>query len=169
MKSRLISLKRIVEKEVGHKLHTPNRKRNYTYARAIFCKVAREMRTPKPYSLSEIGEMLNRDHATVLHNINVVFPFAVQESSFRLLYLTLRAIFVTGNGEDEDFDEVHTLGEKIVMLEKENSALKQKLDLLKFGSNSFDRLIEGLSKEEIDEVYEKLDIMVRAIKSRVYI
>lgn len=169
MKSKLISLKRIVEKEVGHKLHTPNRKRNYTYARAVFCKVAREMRTPKPYSLSEIGEMLNRDHASVLHNINVIFPFAMQESSFRLLYLTLRAIFVTGKGGNEDFNEVHTLGEKIVALEKDNAALRQKLDLLKFGSNSFDRLIEGLNKEEIDEIYEKLNIMVKAIKSRVYL
>lgn len=169
MKSRLISLKRIVEKEVGHKLHTPNRKRNYTYARAVFCKVAREMRTPKPYSLSEIGEMLNRDHASVLHNINVIFPFAMQESSFKLLYLTLRAIFVTGQEEEGNFDEVQTLGEKIVMLEKENSALRQKLDLLKFGSGSFDKLIEGLSKEEIDEVYQKMDIFVKAIKSRVYL
>lgn len=169
MKSRLISLKKIIEKEVGHKIHTPSRKRSHTYARAIYCQVAREMSGSKPYSLSEIGELINRDHSTVLHSLRVVFPFAMEESSFKLLYLTLRAMFVDGEQDEENFDEIQTLGERVIALEKDNDALRQKLDLLRFGSNTFDMLVDGLSKEEIQEVYDKLSIMVKAIKNRVYL
>lgn len=169
MKSRLISVKRIVEKEVGHSIDTKSRKRSHTYARAVYCQVAREMGGKKPHSLSDIGEVIKRDHATVLHSLRVVFPFAMQETSFKLLYWTLRAIFVDNVSEEEGFDEVRSLGDKVINLEKENVSLKQKLDLLKFGTNKFDKLVEGLSKDEIDEVYEKMNIFVKAIRSRVYL
>lgn len=169
MKSRLISVKRIVEKEVGHRIDAKDRKRAYTYARAVYCKIAREMGGPRPHSLSEIGQVINRDHSTVLHTLNVVFPFAMQESSFKLLYLTLRAIFVEGDQEEDNFDELKTLSDKFIDLEKDNAALRSKLDLLKFGHRRFDELFEGISKEEMDEVYEKMSIFVRAIKSRVYL
>jgi len=169
MRSRLISVKKIVEKEVGHRIDTKNRTRSYTYARAIYCQIAREMSGKRPYSLKEIGQVINRDHATVLHSLRVVFPFAMQESSFKLLYLTLKAIFVDNVDVEDNFDEVKNLRDRVIDLEKDNAALRQKLDLVKYKSNRFDNLVEDLSEEEVDEVYEKLDIMVRAIRSRVYL
>lgn len=169
MKSRLISVKRIIEKEVGHKIDGKERKRAHTYARAVYCKIAREMGGVRPHSLSEIGQVINRDHSTVLHTLRVVYPFAMQESSFKLLYLTLRAIFVEGDQEEDNFDELKTLSDKFVNLEKDNAALRSKLDLLKFGNRRFDELFDGLNKDEMDEVYEKMSIFVRAIKSRVYL
>lgn len=169
MKSRLISVKRIIEKEVGHRIDGKDRKRAHTYARAVYCKIAREMGGIRSHSLSEIGQVINRDHSTVLHTLRVVYPFAMQESSFKLLYLTLKAIFVDGEQDEENFDEIQTLGERVIALEKDNDALRQKLDLLKFGSNTFEMLVDGLSKEEIQEVYDKLSIMVRAIKNRIYL
>lgn len=159
----------MVEKEVGHKIHTNTRKRSYTYARAVYCKVAREMNEAKPYSLSEIGDVINRDHATVLHSLNTVFPFAMQEPSFKFMYLTLRAIFVDAKEDiEEAFNEAEALRDVIIKVEKNNASLKNRLDDLKSSSIKFNSLVDGLSKEELDEVYERLDLIVRSIKSRVY-
>jgi len=169
MRNRLISVKKIIEKEVGHRIDGKDRYRSYTYARAVFCKIAREMNGPRSYSLAEIGQVINRDHASVLHNLNVIFPFAVQESSFNTLYLTMKAMFIDSKEADENFDEVKTLAERVLSLEKENASLTHKLDLLKYGNSKLDRLIEGLSKEEMQEVHDKMNIFVKAIKNRVYL
>lgn len=169
MKSRLVSIKRIIDKEVGYDISKKNRKRSHTYARAIYCKIAREMGGPRQNSLSDIGEVINRDHATVLHSLNVVFPFAIKESGFKMLYLTLKAIFVDQDQTEDEFDAVKSLSDKIVHLEKDNFELRQKVDLLRFGSSMFDKLIDGLSSDEIDEIYYKMEIFVKAVKSRVYL
>ena len=169
MKSRLISIRKIIEKEVGHRIDTKNRTRGYTYARAIYCKIAREISGPKSYSLYEIGQEINRDHASVLHNLNVIFPFAIKEASFRRLYLTLKAIFVDQDRDLDNFDEVRTLGERVIALEKDNALLRQKMDVLKYGTGRFEHLIDGLSEEEYKEVYDKMEIFVKAIKNRVYL
>ena len=130
MTSRLLSLKKIIENEVGHKLHTSCRKRQHTYARAIYYKVAREMGGPRPYSLTEIGDVINRDHATVRHGLLVAFPFAMKEHPYRILYLTMKAMFVDENGGDEEsYDDASTLRDRVFDLEKQNASLKQKLDL----------------------------------------
>ena len=169
MKSRLISVKKIIEKEVGHRIDGKDRYRSHTYARSIFCKIAREMNGERSYSLAEIGQIINRDHASVLHNLNVIFPFAIQESAFNTLYLTMKALFVDNDSDVENFDEVKTLADRVLMLEKENAALSHKLDLLKYGNNEFEKMTQGLSKEEMEEVYEKMNIFVKAIKNRVYL
>lgn len=169
MKSRLTSIKRIIEKEVGESISTKRRTTGLTYARAVYCKVAREMGGQNSPTLSEIGEMINRDHSSVFHNINVIFPFAIKESSFRELYLTLRAIFVENLEEPGNFDDMKALSEKIIDLEKDNASLMHRLNLLRYQSRRFENLVEGLRPEEIDEVYNKLNIFVKAIKTRVYL
>jgi hypothetical protein len=169
MKSRLISIKRIIEKEVGESISTKRRTTGLTYARAVYCKVAREMGGQNSPTLSEIGKVINKDHSSVFHNINVIFPFAVKESSFRELYLTLRAIFVDNLEEPSRFGDMRALSEKIVDLEKGNASLQHRLNLLRYESRKFEKLVEGLNKEEIDEVFDKMNIFVKAIKNRVYL
>jgi len=120
-------------------------------------------------TLSEIGKVINKDHSSVFHNINVIFPFAIKESSFRELYLTLRAIFVENLEEPSKFDDMKALSEKIIDLEKENTSLEHRLNLLRYESRRFEKLVEGLSKEEIDEVFDKMNIFVKAINNRVYL
>jgi hypothetical protein len=169
MKSRLISVKRIIEKEVGESISTKRRTAGLTYARAVYCKIGREMGGENLITLSEIGKLINKDHSSVFHNINVIFPFAIKESSFRELYLTLRAIFVESLEEPSKFDDMKALSEKIIDLEKENASLSHRLNLLRYESRKFEKLVEGLSKEEMDEVFDKMNIFVKAIKSRVYL
>jgi len=169
MKSRLVSIKRIIEKEVGQSISTKKRTTSLTYARAIYCKIARDMGGENSISLHEIGKVINRDHSSVFHNINTIFPFAIKEKSFRDLYLTLRAIFIENLEEPEKFDDMKALSERIIDMEKENDSLSHKLHLLKYESRRFEKLIDGLSKDELDEVFDKMSIFVRAIKSRVYL
>ena len=169
MKSRLISVKRIIEKEVGESISTKRRTTGLTYARAVYCKIGREMGGENLITLSEIGKLINKDHSSVFHNINVIFPFAIKESSFRELYLTLRAIFIQNLEEPEKFDDIKALGQRIIDMEKENASLSHKLHLLRYESRRFEKLVDGLSKDELDEVFDKMSIFVRSIKSRVYL
>ena len=77
MKDRLTTLKRIIEKEVGFRIDTKNRKRQVTYARAVFCKIARDLNgSDRSITLRSIGDLIDRDHVSVLHNIKVIFPFS---------------------------------------------------------------------------------------------
>ena len=48
------------------KIRTKSRTHEYVLGRYLFCWMAREY---TPYSYSNIGAYLNRDHATVLHNV----------------------------------------------------------------------------------------------------
>jgi len=168
MKSRLVSIKRIIENEIGERIDTKNRRRDLTYARAVFCRTGRDM----GLSLSAIGQVINRDHATVLHNLRVVYPFAEREIYYKRLYEVLRAVVDEGSQTEEveeKFDSTKELAEMVETLQKDNDALRYKLRLLKDNESNFNSLLQGLREEEIDEVYNKLDIFVKAIKSRVYL
>jgi hypothetical protein len=168
MRNRLVSIKRIVENEIGERIDTRNRRRYLTYARAVYCKAGRDM----GLSLSSIGKEIKRDHATVLHSVNNIFDFAMQDPYYKRLYQTLSVVFQDVANRDvpkmEDFDAMLKLSEKVEELQKENDALRHKLILLRDGENSFSKLFEGLNEDEVKETYNKLSIFVKAIKGRVY-
>lgn len=168
MRNKLVSIKRIVENEIGERIDTRNRTRYLTYARAVYCKTGRDI----GLSLSAIGKEINRDHATVLHSLNNIFDFAMQDPYYRTLYQTLGAVFQDVSNREvpkmEDFDAMLKLSQKVEELQKENDALRHKLVLLRQDENGFGKLFEGLTKDEVDDVYNKLNIFVKAIKSRVY-
>lgn len=171
MNRRLEMLRKEVEKRVGHRIDTPMQKRHYTYARAVYCKVAREM-SNNTITHREIGESMNRDHATVLHNIKVIFPFAMREATFKELYNDLSMMF---QPEQEsplyDLQECKTedlLKERINKLIEYSKDLRTKLRLMESGDDMFTPLYEGLSDDELQEIYDKMQIMVKAIRSRVY-
>ena len=171
MKNRLTSLKHAIEKEFGHIIHTPLRKREYTYARAVYCKIAREM-SNGAITHSEIGKSINRDHATVMHSIKVVFPFAMREATFKELYDDLSMVFQPEQYSPlYDLKRVNTeelLKERIYKLIEQNKSYRTKVKLLDDANTMFNHLYEGLNEEELQEVHDKLSIMVKAIRSRVY-
>lgn len=169
MRDRLISLKEMIEKEVGFSLTQKSNKRERTYARAVYCKVAREMsgESERPVSLQLVGEVINRDHTTVMHNLNVIFQFAVMERPYKRLYETMRAIFVLS--EVEEYTEANKdLAERIIELKKENEELQGRLKMMELEGSRFTDLTVGLGRSDMDEVYEKLAIFVKALRSRVY-
>ena len=61
------------------KIQSVTRKREILYARHLFCYFARK-RTK--LSLQEIGNILNRDHATVLHSVKTVKDLLTYDREF---------------------------------------------------------------------------------------
>jgi chromosomal replication initiator protein len=61
------------------KIQSVTRKREILYARHLFCYFARK-RTK--LSLQEIGNILNRDHATVLHSVRTVKDLLTYDREF---------------------------------------------------------------------------------------
>lgn len=161
MKDRLKELRVQIEQAIQEPINTPNRKRHLTYARAVYFKIGREQ---LGHTYDYLGSTLNRDHATAIHSINVVFPFAMQEERFKTLYDVLKSDYAeeVESALEGVSGSLNDKLELIDTLKQENKELKYKLE--KFGS-----LFDGLSFEEYDEVYEKLELFVRvAIKNRVY-
>lgn len=64
-------IQRVVEKETGVKIKDTKRTRKNVYARAIYFKLCK-LRTP--HTLTEIGDSVNKDHASVLHAVKNVWP-----------------------------------------------------------------------------------------------
>lgn len=58
------SLTQIIE---FHNLRSKSRKRNLVYKRSFLCRTLRDMN----FTLSFIGDLINKDHATVIHALKV--------------------------------------------------------------------------------------------------
>lgn len=171
MKNKLVSIKKIIENQVGERIDTRSRKRHLTYARAIYCQAGRDL----GLSFSTIGQLINRDHATVMHSVKVIFPFSQEESYYRNLYDVMKSFAESAHIKEKTdklegkISIVKRMSFKIERLQQENDSLNHRLMLLKSNSSRFTELFEGLREEEIEEVYNKLSIFVKVIKSRVYI
>lgn len=160
MKDKLKQLKKQIEVAVEQRIDTPCRKRHLTYARAVFCKIARES---MGMTLSDVGKAINRDHATVMHNIKVVFPFAVKETRFQDIYDALKDEYKPKKlvKKDSGQDTINLISK----LRSENTYMKRMLN----NRDRFGNLFDSLRVDEVDEVYNKLEIFVKAaLKNRVY-
>lgn len=181
MKEKLNTLRKIIKVETGFDVAEVGRKRELTYARAVYSKVARSLRVNehKGLSLQSIGKSIGKDHASVLHNIRSIFPHAMAEPKYANLYNRLNALVQEANWV-KDYEPVY---KNITDLENSMSALSSELTnqriinldlkseiqrLKSTKDNEIVSMMEGLSDEESAEVQEKMRIFVKAIKSRVY-
>jgi len=102
-------IKEIVDNYFELNLKRNTRKRNYVEARAIFYKLCREF---TKLSLEQIGQQVNRDHASVLHGIRSLNNWIEQDNriknNLRILRNKIR------NFEDEK-DNIIKLDESIVL------------------------------------------------------
>ena len=93
----------IIEKETGLELNSPIRDRQHVYARTIYFKLCRE-RTHK--TLKQIGESINKNHATVIHALKNVCPMLLQyEPAFEKTYTKIKS--------DEDLEPIELRYEKL--------------------------------------------------------
>jgi hypothetical protein len=158
MKNRLTDIRKVVERELGVKINTPSRKRRCAYGRAVFCKVARELST-KP-TLEEIGRVIGRDHSSTIHNMKTTFQYAMMDKEFQDLYDLLKKMFV----EELEPEVV----EQALDLQRENDMLKHKLAYLARNQSRFDKVVDGLYQSEIEQIFEKLEIMAKMMKKQTY-
>ena len=168
MSTELKRLRKLIEKDFGNRIDGKTRTRDLSYARAVFCKVARE-HLPELYSLQTIGNEINRNHATVMHNIKNVFDHAVSEERFRTMYANLVEYYgADKKAKHETLQSIKSSSQQLKELEFDYRTLQQRYNNLANNNKIINDMIEGLNEEDIKEVYDKLSLFVKAMKSRVY-
>jgi len=146
------------------------RKRECVYARAIYFKVTRELFPRK--SLEYIGSLVGRDHASVLHGINKVFPMIkLYEPTVYEVYEDTRAMILhnISNVTGEEYDESKNSKEYKKELNKyydKCKHLEAKLSLYE-DQYSTDNLVRDYIKRVPSEKYDlfltRLDAMTKMI------
>jgi hypothetical protein len=86
MRESLSRIKHLVESRVGVRIDTPNRQRELVYARAVYCLLASKYSIN---SLQDIGSVIQRDHATVLHALKMKDQIEMYSPYHWELYKTL--------------------------------------------------------------------------------
>jgi len=102
-------IKEIVDNYFELDLKRNTRKRNYVEARAVFYKLCREF---TKLSLEQIGQQVNKDHASVLHGIKSLNNWIEQDNRIKNNLRILRG--KVRNFENEK-DNVIELDESIVL------------------------------------------------------
>lgn len=87
-------------------------------ARAVFSKVL----TKRGYNLSEIGRMLNKTHATIIHYNNGLDAEIKRDQQLRMKYQEVQDLFI------QDVDPLHNLSilelkKEVISLRKQNKKL----------------------------------------------
>lgn len=176
MKDRLEIIRKIVEKQTGFNIKKKCRERDVTYARSVFCKVARSVTTDSglPLSYGKIGGYINRDHATVMHNCRVIFGHAYKEEPYKNLYNNvMSALEQLEDVESEEavysyIENIEDVSRKLSEANNKILELSYKISSYENSSEKVSSLIQDLSDEEKEEVFERLNLIVKSIKSRVY-
>lgn len=150
-----------VSKEFGLDIRTRTRKREYIYARAVYYKIAREMLRK---TLSEIGGLVNVDHATVLHSINNVFP-VIERFEPDILNSYEKIKDKISFEADFDRSASFTLEEA----KEEIADLKYKLKLAEeqakraVNLSGFEDILENVPEDKIDVLKIRLDAIIKML------
>ena len=92
----IVQIKLAVSKELGLNLSKNTRNRSYVYGRAIYFKLCKEF---SHATLYEIGKSVGREHASVIHGLNVFDMIAMYNDSILSIYTKLRERLVKDNEE----------------------------------------------------------------------
>lgn len=93
----LETIKNVISDIVGFDICTNRHNRNEAYARFIYYKLARELTTK---TFSNIGKIVNRDHATVLYGIKTFDILLSQDSFIEKTYIASILKLKSINGLD---------------------------------------------------------------------
>lgn len=101
-------------------IRTKSRAHQYVLGRFLFCWFAREY---TPYSYATIGAYLNRDHATVLHNIrscNWEIKYnSTLKSQHEDLVIIMESEFVNSTEREDLKERIKLLEHKLITLKKQ--------------------------------------------------
>ena len=142
------TIKQIVESYFEINISRNTRKRQYVEARAIYFKLCREF---TQLSLGQIGESVNRDHASVLHGVRSINTWVQVDKRMNNSMRILRNKIINYQIEK---DETVELNESIVLkyieLKEQVKSQQETIDKLNID------LIEITEKHTIRErFYEK--------------
>ena len=115
-------IKELVEGELGYRINVDSRKRDIVYGRAIYFRICKDRTN---LSLKKIGQTLNKDHASVLHSINNIFPaFEMYNPKYMEIYNRIIAT--------EEYIPKH---QKLKTLQEEHRKTRNKIQVPKKNKN----------------------------------
>lgn len=162
MSSKLKQIRRLIEDQVGFSLDLNTRKREVVLARAVYYMVARDHdKGLNQLSFSFIGRELGKNHATVLHSINNNSFQIMDDEYYSELYNSVMA-----EVQDNKVERSFTItspeeSKRSTELYLENVRLRNKLKKLVTYSDRFAQLTVDLDEEQLEDVYQKVELMAR--------
>ena len=116
--SEIGKLKDIIGVVFGVDVEEKSRRMPHPSARAVFSKIL----TSRGYNLSEIGRMLDKNHATIIHYNNALEADIQTNQQLRIKYQEVQDMFA------QDVDPIHKLSilelkKEVISLRKQNKKL----------------------------------------------
>lgn len=168
MKETLEALKATIEKVLSVDINTLSRKQEFTYARAIFCRIARETNVNGQVpTYTQIGKIVNKNHATVLHLNNKTFFYAMQDPHYASIYNVIKSVFtrLESNSSVNLIDEVEQSLSEVELLKIENEELKKKIVMQSVIDSRISAMLSTLDKRDVEPVIEKIGTIVKAMRN----
>jgi hypothetical protein len=168
-----------LQNKTGLDLKKPTRKRQYVLVRSLYYKLAREYTV---HSLAKIGEMFNKDHATVLHGLKVFDTVKMYEPKLYDLYnnFKLRYPVELFNTVDDipAPEELSSIIERIGNMDKmikerdqEIRRLNIEIDLMKHRGedkrSDIVKLISEVPDEQMQVFTDRISAMVKMMNTTV--
>jgi len=160
----------IVSSIVGVDILKNTRERRHVTGRAIFYKIYKDL---EGWTLSDIGRIFDKNHATVLHNISTIEAYMETEPELASLYNRCLSLY-KGEPTIEDsisreelVNKVSQLDTRIVDLNAYIADLKGQIEDLKGGSDAFSELYEVVRMhtpvKKIDEARKKIRAVLNGL------
>jgi hypothetical protein len=169
MTVQLETIKDYIEANIKVSLKKKTRARDMCYARAVYYKLAKRYTVQ---SLSSIGKLVGRDHATVLHGLKLFDEAVMYSEPLKIVYDSFSI-----NVENKNLEEADSNMLDIKNLAEQNKRLKRKvfkqnleIDILKKQkiqptnkTEEFIDLINSVDEDKLDMLYTRLDAIVKMI------
>ena len=169
MTVQLETIKDYIEANVKVSLKKKTRTRDMAYARAVYYKLAKRYTVQ---SLTAIGKLVDRDHATVLHVLKLFDEAVIYSEPLKVVYDSFSANVENKNLEDADSNmlDIKKLAEQNKRLRRKVFKQNLEIDILKKQkieptnkTEEFIDLINSVDEDKLDMLYTRLDAIVKMI------
>lgn len=109
----IIHIKKTVENFFTINLATKKRTLEYVEARAIYYKLCQEF-CPSEFRFTQVGQSVDRNHATVMHGIKTFESLYLCSSLFRKSYNEIKDVLRAEIKDAIDINDLPELDEKLV-------------------------------------------------------
>jgi len=169
MTVQLETIKDYIEANIKVSLKKKTRARDICYARAVYYKLAKRYTVQ---SLSSIGKLVGRDHATVLHGLKLFDEAIMYSEPLKIVYDSFSINVENKNLEDADSNmlDIKNLAEQNKRLKRKVFKQNLEIDILKKQkieptnkTEEFIDLINSVEEGKLDMLYTRLDAIVKMI------
>jgi len=169
MTVQLETIKDYIEANIKVSLKKKTRARDMCYARAVYYKLAKRYTVQ---SLTSIGKLVGRDHATVLHGLKLFDEAIMYSEPLKVVYDSFSINVENKNLEDADSNmlDIKNLAEQNKRLKRKVFKQNLEIDILKKQkikptnkTEEFIDLINSVDEGKLDILYTRLDAIVKMI------